>query len=97
MEIGGPGEEETVKVEVATEKEEYDKELEERFRSELNGFYDMFVESSTKPGRTEMLYFHFDTGNGPPIKQQPYRVSLAEGEVMEAEILQYLENKLIRL
>lgn len=30
MEIGGPGEEETVKVDVATEKEEYDKELEER-------------------------------------------------------------------
>ncbi|KAI9985216.1 hypothetical protein PInf_004541 [Phytophthora infestans] len=55
-------------------------------RSELNGFYDMFVESSMKPGRTKMLYFKVDTGNSPPIKQQPYRVSLTEGEMMEAEI-----------
>ncbi|KAI9984727.1 hypothetical protein PInf_006096 [Phytophthora infestans] len=58
------------------------------FRSELNGFYDMFVESSMKLRRTEILYFKVDTGNIPPIKQQPYLVSLAEGEVMEAEIQQ---------
>lgn len=35
------------------------------FRSELNGFYDMFVESLMKPGRTEMLYFKVDTSNSP--------------------------------
>ncbi|KAG3115408.1 hypothetical protein PI125_g5568 [Phytophthora idaei] len=56
----------------------------------------MFVESSKKAGRTELLRFGIDTGNSPPIKQLPYRVSLAEGEVMEAEISQYLDLELIR-
>ncbi|KAG2770585.1 hypothetical protein PC129_g5176 [Phytophthora cactorum] len=65
------------------------------FREELNGFQNMFVESSMKPGRTERLYFKIDTGDSSQIKQQPYRVSLAEGEVMEAEIQQYLEKNVI--
>ncbi|KAE9003297.1 hypothetical protein PR001_g18014 [Phytophthora rubi] len=61
------------------------------FRSELSRFRDMFVESSKKPGRTDLLKFRVVTGDSPPIKQQPYRVSYAEGEIMEAEIQQYLE------
>ncbi|KAG3173118.1 hypothetical protein PC128_g18342 [Phytophthora cactorum] len=65
------------------------------FWEELNGFHDMFVESSMRPRRTEMLCFKIDTGDSPPIKQQPYRVSPAEVEVMEAEIQQYLEQNLI--
>ncbi|KAE8914090.1 hypothetical protein PF002_g2922 [Phytophthora fragariae] len=56
----------------------------------------MFVESSKKPGRTDLLQFEIDTGDSAPIKQQPYRVSLAEGDVMEAEIQQYLGLNLIR-
>ncbi|KAG2944157.1 hypothetical protein PC117_g9167 [Phytophthora cactorum] len=71
-------------------------ETKDVFQSELNGFYNMFVESSMKPGRTEMLYHKIGTGDSVPIKQQPYRVSLAEGEVMESEIRQYLENGSIR-
>ncbi|KAE8986476.1 hypothetical protein PR002_g22342 [Phytophthora rubi] len=59
-------------------------------------FRSMFVESSKKPGRTDLLQFEIDTGDSAPIKQQPYRVSLAEGEVMEAEIQQYLGLNLIR-
>ncbi|KAG3117764.1 hypothetical protein PI124_g10693 [Phytophthora idaei] len=43
-----------------------------------------------------MLYHKIDTGDSVPIEQQPYRVSLAEGEVMEAKIQQYLENGSIR-
>ncbi|KAG2920863.1 hypothetical protein PC119_g17587 [Phytophthora cactorum] len=66
------------------------------FREALNGFHDMFVESSMRPGKTEMLYFKIDSSDSQPIKQQPYRVSLAEGEVMEAKIQQYLEQNLIR-
>ena len=61
------------------------------FQAELERFSDLFVESSKKPGRTERLYFEIDTGDSAPIKQQPYRVSLAEGEMMEAEIQQYLD------
>ncbi|KAG3064084.1 hypothetical protein PI124_g785 [Phytophthora idaei] len=56
----------------------------------------MFVETSLKLGRTDMLEFSIDTGGYPPIKQRPYRVSKAEGDVMEAEIQQYLESNFIR-
>ncbi|KAE9105420.1 hypothetical protein PF007_g13706 [Phytophthora fragariae] len=66
------------------------------FQDELNGFSDMFVESSKKPGRTELLKFEIDTGDSKPFKQQPYRVSGAEGEVMEAEVDQYLEMGFLR-
>ncbi|OWY98689.1 hypothetical protein PHMEG_00030484 [Phytophthora megakarya] len=42
------------------------------------------------------MEFSIDTGTSPPIKSQPYRVSNAEGDVMEAEINQYLGLNLIR-
>ncbi|KAG6624031.1 uncharacterized protein IUM83_02216 [Phytophthora cinnamomi] len=41
----------------------------------LDTFRDMFVETSLKPGRTNLLEFSIDTGTNPPIKQPPYRVS----------------------
>ncbi|KAE9346821.1 hypothetical protein PF008_g8105 [Phytophthora fragariae] len=66
------------------------------FQDELNDFSDLFVESSKKPGRTDLLKFEIDTGDNRPIKQQPYRVSGAEGEVMEAEVEEYLDLGLIR-
>ncbi|KAJ8546681.1 hypothetical protein ON010_g11554 [Phytophthora cinnamomi] len=62
----------------------------------LGSFKDMFVETSMKPGRTDLLEFSIDTGDHSPIKQPPYRVLKAEGDVMEAEIQQYLDLKLIR-
>ncbi|GMF28614.1 unnamed protein product [Phytophthora fragariaefolia] len=71
-------------------------EQQELLRSLLGDFRDMFVESSLKPGRTDLLKFSIDTGTHPPIKQRPYRVSNAEGDVMEAEIDQYLELGLVR-
>ncbi|KAE8879464.1 hypothetical protein PF003_g36339 [Phytophthora fragariae] len=66
------------------------------FQDELNAFSDLFAESSKKPGRTDLLKFEIDTGDNRPIKQQPYRVSGAEGEVMEAEVEEYLDLGLIR-
>ncbi|KAE9280634.1 hypothetical protein PF001_g24140 [Phytophthora fragariae] len=62
----------------------------------LGSFRDMFVETSLKPGRTDLLEFSIDTGTQAPIKQRPYRVSQAEEDVMEAEVQQYLELNLIR-
>ncbi|GMF34276.1 unnamed protein product [Phytophthora fragariaefolia] len=56
----------------------------------------MFMEGSMKPGRTNLLEFSIDTGNSAPIKQRSYRVSKAEGDVMEYEIQQYQELNLIR-
>ncbi|KAG3133427.1 hypothetical protein PI124_g19714 [Phytophthora idaei] len=61
-------------------------EAKDLFRSELNGFYDMFVEPSMKPGRAEIVYHKIGIGDSAPIKQQPYRVSLAEGEVMPSQV-----------
>jgi len=66
------------------------------FVETLKDFRDMFVETSKKPGRTDLLKFHIDTGDASPFKQQPYRVSKAEGDVMEAEIHEYLDLGLIR-
>ncbi|KAE9286108.1 hypothetical protein PF008_g26747 [Phytophthora fragariae] len=54
-------------------------------RSLLELFRDMFVETSMTPGRTDLLQFSVDTGTHPPIKHRPYRVSKAEGDVMEAD------------
>ncbi|KAE8996745.1 hypothetical protein PF005_g14000 [Phytophthora fragariae] len=51
----------------------------------LGDFRDMFVESSLKPGCTDLLKFSIDTGTHPPTQQRPYRVSNSEGDVMEAE------------
>ncbi|OWZ07023.1 hypothetical protein PHMEG_00020639 [Phytophthora megakarya] len=62
----------------------------------LESFADMFVETSMKPGRTDLLEFSIDTGDNAPIKQRSYRVSKAEGDVMEAEIQQYLNLGIIR-
>ncbi|KAE9051323.1 hypothetical protein PR001_g1555 [Phytophthora rubi] len=62
----------------------------------LGAFRDKFVETSLKPGRADLLEFSIDTGTQASIKQRPYRVSLAGGDVMEAEIQQYLELDLIR-
>ncbi|KAE8953263.1 hypothetical protein PR001_g32948, partial [Phytophthora rubi] len=56
----------------------------ELFSGLLNSFRDLFVETSLKPGRTDLLEFTIDTGDSAPIKQRPYRVSKAEGDVMES-------------
>ncbi|KAE8877985.1 hypothetical protein PF005_g16704 [Phytophthora fragariae] len=71
-------------------------EQKELFSDLLGSFKDMFVETSIKPGRADLLEFSIDTGDSAPIKQRPYRVSKAEGDVMESEIQQYQEVSLIR-
>ncbi|KAH9088485.1 hypothetical protein LEN26_019472 [Aphanomyces euteiches] len=59
-------------------------------------FSDIFVDSSKAPGRTHLIEFSIDTGNNPPIRSVPYRTSKAEGDIMEAELNQYLDLGLIR-
>ncbi|KAE9180298.1 hypothetical protein PF004_g24881 [Phytophthora fragariae] len=71
-------------------------EQKELFSDLLGSLKDMFVETSMKPGRTDLLEFSIDTGDSAPIKQRPYRVSKAEGDVMESAIQQYQELSLIR-
>ncbi|OWZ08445.1 hypothetical protein PHMEG_00019015 [Phytophthora megakarya] len=71
-------------------------EQRELFQVELDRFGDIIVESSKKPIRTDLLKFEIDTGNNSPFKSQPYRVSGAEGKVMESEIQQYLDLGFIR-
>ncbi|OWY97882.1 LOW QUALITY PROTEIN: hypothetical protein PHMEG_00031481 [Phytophthora megakarya] len=63
----------------------------ELFATMLREFSDLF-----KPGRTDLLKFKIDTGTHAPIKSQPYRVSKVEGDVMEAELGQYLDLGLIK-
>ena len=71
-------------------------EQREILRKTLLKFSDIFVGSSKAPGRTNLIEFNIDTGDSPPIRSAPYRTSKAEGDVMEAEINQYLELGLIR-
>ncbi|GMF27675.1 unnamed protein product [Phytophthora fragariaefolia] len=61
-------------------------EQKELFSDLLGSFKAMFVETSMKPGRTDLLEFSIDTGDSAQINQRPYRVSKAEGDVMESEI-----------
>ncbi|GMF43925.1 unnamed protein product [Phytophthora fragariaefolia] len=67
-----------------------------RLPKELEAFQDLFVGTSKKPGRTDLLKFWIDTGPNAPVKQRPYRVSQAEDALMEAEIQRYLELGIIR-
>ncbi|KAG3112961.1 hypothetical protein PI124_g20298 [Phytophthora idaei] len=44
----------------------------------LKDFRGMAMETSNKPGRTDLLKFSIDTGTHMPVKPPPYRVSKAE-------------------
>ncbi|OWZ05164.1 hypothetical protein PHMEG_00022793, partial [Phytophthora megakarya] len=55
-------------------------EQKELFRNTFSSFADLFVESSLKPCRTDLLEFSIDTGGHTPIKSRSYRVSKAEGD-----------------
>ncbi|OWY99807.1 hypothetical protein PHMEG_00029131 [Phytophthora megakarya] len=79
-----------------TLREELDPDFSNSKLSDEHSFADLFVESSLKPGRTDLLEFSIDTGDHTPIKSRPYRVSKAEGDVMEAEIQQYLDKGFVR-
>ncbi|KAF0702737.1 hypothetical protein AaE_015742 [Aphanomyces astaci] len=58
--------------------------------------FDLFVTTSKAPGRTDIVKCHINTANASPIKSAPFRVTQKEGEIMEAEIKQYLDLGLIR-
>ncbi|OWZ08940.1 hypothetical protein PHMEG_00018440 [Phytophthora megakarya] len=62
----------------------------------LEQFKDMFVETPMTSGLTDLLEVLIDTGSNLPIKPRPYRVPKAEGDVMEAELQQYLDLRHIR-
>ncbi|KAH9103881.1 hypothetical protein AeMF1_019899, partial [Aphanomyces euteiches] len=58
-----------------------------------------WTESSLSIDQRELLcktLMNIDTGNNPPIRSVPYRTSKAEGDIMEAELNQYLDLGLIR-
>ncbi|KAH9084275.1 hypothetical protein LEN26_020965, partial [Aphanomyces euteiches] len=57
--------------------------------------FDLFVTTSKAPGRTDRIRCTINTGDATPIKSAPFRVSQKEGELMEAEIQQYLDLGLI--
>ncbi|ETV95586.1 hypothetical protein H310_11021 [Aphanomyces invadans] len=58
--------------------------------------FDLFVKTSKAPGRTDLIECHINTAGASPIKSAPFRVTQKEGEIMEAEIRQYLDLGLIR-
>ncbi|KAH9119167.1 hypothetical protein LEN26_011773 [Aphanomyces euteiches] len=101
--IGGPGVVCPVQSETTPTKElpidwtESSLSIDQRelLRKTLMKFSDIF-DSSKAPGRTHLIEFSIDTGNNPPIRSVPYRTSKAEGDIMEAELNQYLDLGLIR-
>ncbi|KAH9084215.1 hypothetical protein Ae201684P_020467 [Aphanomyces euteiches] len=102
--MGGPGVVCPVQSQANTTKEipidwtdsSLSKDQRELFRKTLMKFADIFVDSSKAPGRTHLVEFSIDTGDSPPIRSVPYRTSKAEGDIMEAELNQYLDLGLIR-
>ena len=89
-------EKENEELEINFEKSSLNEKQRKILQKELNNFRDIFVKTSKAPGRTSLLQFHINTGDSPPIKAHPYRVTQKESEEMEKEINQYLELGLIR-
>ncbi len=52
----------------------------------LSDYEDVFSKDSTQIGLTNFIMQEIETGDAQPIKQPPYRVSLAERQAMRAEI-----------
>ena len=73
------------------------KEQKQKLIKELTRFKDVFVTSSKAPGRTPYLKFRIDTEDHKPIRNNPYRISKRESDIMEQEINQYLQLGLIRI
>ncbi|KAH9154567.1 hypothetical protein AeRB84_003363 [Aphanomyces euteiches] len=102
--IGGPGvvcpvqSESTPTKELPIDWTESSLSIDQRelLRKTLMKFSDVFVDSSKAPGRTHPIEFSIDTGNNHPIRSVPYRTSKAGGDIMEAELNQYLDLGLIR-
>ena len=82
--------------EVSFEKSNLNNEQKQKLIQTLSNFKDVFVSSSKAPGRTKLLKFEIDTADHKPVRNNPYRISQHESEIMEKEIDQYLKLGLIR-
>ena len=57
-----------------------------QLRNVLNKYTDVFAQSDSDLGRTNILEHTVDTQGHTPISQQPYRVPEAQGEVIKTHI-----------
>lgn len=61
----------------------------------LESFSDIFDISATAMGQALSVTHRIDTGDAPPIRRRPYRVSHAERQVINAEVAKMLAKDII--
>jgi hypothetical protein len=69
----------------------------EELRTLINRFSDIFAIDYSKIAAKEPKYFHdIDTGDHPPIKQNPYRIPPGQLKEVRQELKKLLDNNIIR-
>jgi len=63
----------------------------------INNYATLFVQDDNDLGRTSLVSHTIDTGDHPPIKQQPYRTAQNQRAVIETEVQKMLDKGVIRL
>ena len=88
------GDEETVPLDFTSTN------LDERQLSELKSliaeYRDIFALKPEELGRTGLVKHHIDTGDNPPIRQRPYRVSESQRGIIEEHVTDMLNRGIIQ-
>lgn len=67
-----------------------------RLTTLINEYRDIFALSPTELGRTGLVKHCIDTGDHPPIKQRPYRVSATQRTLIEEHVFDMLTRGIIQ-
>ncbi len=67
-----------------------------QLRSLVSEYQDIFALSSDELGRTGLVRHRIETGDSPPIKQRPYRVSEAQRGIIEEHVADMLNRGIIQ-
>jgi len=62
----------------------------------INEYSPLFVRNDNDLGRTSMVTHSIETGDHPPIRQQPYRTAQKQREIIEQKVKTMLEKGVIR-
>ena len=62
----------------------------------LDEYRDVFAQTSEDLGRTAIVKHFIDTGDSPPIRQRPYRVSPATQKEIDQQVQEMLEKDIIQ-
>lgn len=91
---GEPGEE-VMKLLEAAINPELEPQESESIRAQLRSNWDLFALTNSDLGRTTWASIKIDTGDHPPIAQNPYRMSPKERDAVDKELARMAEDGII--